>query len=127
MSNPVSKKLFAIQLTPTGRVIPDDQTPGIRRRTMRAVKLQLVSLLAIAVLLLVGRPTRADITIKLEQKDGDKIADIAKIVVRADSGDGIDKVEFAVDDQLRYSTGSTPYIYSWDTIKDTEGDRKSVV
>jgi len=67
-------------------------------------------------------PLRADITIKFDAlKDGDKISDVASIIVRADSGDGVDKVEFAVDDQLRFSSGSTPYTYKWDTIPDTEG------
>lgn len=78
-----------------------------------------------ALILLFGglvSPLRADITIKFDDlKDGDKISDIAMVVVRADSGDGIDKVEFAVDDQLRFSTGSSPYTFKWDTIADTEG------
>ena len=70
----------------------------------------------------VASPLRADVTIKFDDlKEGDKISDIALIVVRADSADGVDKVEFAVDDQLKFTTGSTPYTYKWDTITDTEG------
>ncbi len=80
--------------------------------------------MAALVLLLMAAtsPLRADITMKFDDlKDGDKISDIALVILRADSGDGVDKVEFAVDDQLRFSTGSTPYTYKWDTIVDTEG------
>jgi tetratricopeptide (TPR) repeat protein len=73
-------------------------------------------------LLATAAPLRADVTIKFDDlKDGDKISDIAVVVVRADSGDGIDKVEFAIDDQLKFSTGSSPYTFKWDTIADTEG------
>ena len=80
------------------------------------------ALMAATLLCCVTLPLRADITIKFDDlKDGDKISDIAAIVVRADSGDGVDKVEFAVDDQLRFSTGSSPYTFKWDTIADTEG------
>jgi len=96
------------------------------RNTRRATALWLLS--AIAILLCLGSRTRADITIKFDDvKDGDKISDVAPIVVRADSGDGIDKVEFAVDDQLRFSTGSTPYTFKWDTIADMEGPHNLAV
>ena len=73
-------------------------------------------------------PLRADTTITFDNlKDGDKISDVAAVVVHADSGDGIDKVEFAVDDQLRFSTGSSPYTFKWDTIADTEGSHNLAV
>ncbi len=69
-----------------------------------------------------SHPLLADVTIKFDDlKDGDKISDVAIIVVRADSNDGVDKVEFAVDDQLKFTTGSTPYTYKWDTITEIEG------
>ncbi len=83
----------------------------------RRLRLCLLSLLLFA-----ACPLFADVNIKFDDlKEGDKISDISIIVVRADSSDGIDKVEFAVDDQLKFTTGSTPYIYKWDTIPETEG------
>jgi tetratricopeptide (TPR) repeat protein len=78
--------------------------------------------LALLCFMLAASPVLADITIKFDDlKSGDKISDVQAVIVRADSGDGIDKVEFAVDDQLRFSTGSSPYTFKWDTIADTEG------
>lgn len=64
---------------------------------------------------------RADVTLELQLKEGDKISDIASILAKADSNDSIEKVEFAVNDELRFTTGSLPYIYRWDTIADKEG------
>ncbi len=82
----------------------------------------------IALSIATALPLRADITIKFDDlKDGDKISDVAAVIVRADSGEGIDKVEFAVDDQLRFSSGSTPYTFKWDTIADTEGSHNLAV
>ncbi len=63
----------------------------------------------------------ADITIKAEPMDGEKVADIAKITAKIDSKDGVDKVEFRIDDELRYTDTSVPYSYDWDTIADKEG------
>ncbi len=63
----------------------------------------------------------ADITIKTEPAEGEKVADIAKIAAKIESTEGIDKVEFRVDDELRYTDTSTPYVYDWDTIADKEG------
>lgn len=64
---------------------------------------------------------RADIVLKPEVNDGDRIADVARIVVRVESEEGIDKVEFRVGDELRYTDESVPYVFEWDTIKDPEG------
>lgn len=64
----------------------------------------------------------AEIQILLEKKDGDKVSDITTLVVKALSNDGIDKVEFRIDDQLKNTDTSTPYTYDWDTIADTEGE-----
>ena len=98
---------------------------------MRNVFLSAACRWLIAVVMLLGTASlsaRADITIKFDDlKNGDKISDVAVIVVHADSGDGIDKVEFAVDDQLRFSSGSTPYTFKWDTIPETEGAHNLVV
>ena len=83
----------------------------------RSLRLCLLGLLFFA-----ACPLFADVNIKFDNlKEGDKISDISVIVVRAESSDGIDKVEFAVDDQLKFTTGSTPYTYKWDTIPEAEG------
>jgi tetratricopeptide (TPR) repeat protein len=78
-------------------------------------------LLAACCLLMAAAPLRADIKLKLDSKAGDSISDVAKIVAHADSTDNIDKVEFYVDDQLRFTAPSVPYIFTWDTIPDKEG------
>ena len=77
-------------------------------------------LLAVCCLLTAAAPVRADIKLTLDKKDGASISDVARIVARADSADNIDKVEFYVDDQLRYTGPSIPYAFTWE-------DRKSVV
>jgi tetratricopeptide (TPR) repeat protein len=78
-------------------------------------------LLVIGLLASLGRAARAEIKITFDLKDGDKIADVTNLVAHIDSSAGVDKVEFRVDDQLRFTTTSTPYEYKWDTIADTEG------
>ena len=78
-------------------------------------------LLAACGLLTAAAPLRADIKLKLDSKTGDSISDIVKIVAHADSTDNIDKVEFYVDDQLRFTAPSVPYVFTWDTIPDKEG------
>ena len=78
-------------------------------------------LLAACCLLTAAAPLRADIKLTLDTKDGASISDIAKIVARAESADNIDKVEFYVDDQLRFTAPSVPYAFVWDTIPDKEG------
>jgi tetratricopeptide (TPR) repeat protein len=78
-------------------------------------------LLAACCLLTAAAPVRADIKLTLDTKDGASISDVAKIVAHAQSADNIDKVEFYVDDQLRFTAPSVPYAFSWDTIPDKEG------
>jgi tetratricopeptide (TPR) repeat protein len=78
-------------------------------------------LLAACCLLTAAAPLRADIKLTLDSKDGDSISDVARIVAHAESADNIDKVEFYVDDQLRFTAPSVPYAFTWDTIPDTEG------
>lgn len=78
-------------------------------------------LLTVCCLLTAAAPIRADIKLTLDTKEGDSISDVAKIVAHAESGDNIDKVEFYVDDQLRFTAPSVPYTFSWDTIPDKEG------
>jgi tetratricopeptide (TPR) repeat protein len=72
-------------------------------------------------LMLAVTAAHAEIMLKTELNDGDKISDVAKLTAKAESTDGIDKVEFRVDDELRHTDTSTPYVYEWDTIKDKEG------
>ena len=64
---------------------------------------------------------RADITLTFTPHDGDKVSDIYKLTAKADSPDGIDKVEFLVDGQSRAVKNGTPYFFNWDTIADAEG------
>ena len=68
-----------------------------------------------------GSRVRADVKVSFEQKDGDKVSDVVKLVAKAESSAGIDKVEFRIDDQLKYTDTSTPYEYDWDTLADKEG------
>lgn len=81
-----------------------------------------LTLFWIALFCLATGVAHANIQIILEKKDGDKISDVTTIVAKALSNDGIDKVEFRVDDQLKNTDSSTPYTYDWDTIADTEGE-----
>ena len=80
----------------------------------------IVALWAVA-LLTPGSAARAEFKLTLDLKDGAKIHDIQKVVAHADSSDGIDKVEFFVDDQLRATVTGIPYTLTWDTIADKEG------
>lgn len=73
------------------------------------------------VLALAGGRANAAVKVAFEQKDGGKVSDVAKIVVKPESAEGIDKVEFRVDDKLRYTGTSVPYEFSWDTLEDKEG------
>jgi tetratricopeptide (TPR) repeat protein len=88
-----------------------------RRYLAPAVKL----LLVIGLLASLGAAARAAIKITFDLKEGDKISDVTTLTAHVDSSVGIDKVEFRIDDQLRFTTQSTPYEYKWDTIADTEG------
>lgn len=81
----------------------------------------LFSLIAVVGFSLFAGGAHAAIQIVLEKSDGDKVSDVASIVAKIISNEGIDKVEFRVDDELRYTDVSVPYEYVWDTIKDAEG------
>lgn len=102
-------------------VIPGPSLGGARPGSLSLARTLFAALLLIAFLALTGAGARAAVKITFEQKDGDKISDVTKIVVKAESGDGIDKVEFRIDDKLRYTGKSIPYIYEWDTLTDKEG------
>ena len=88
--------------------------------TARRAAFQLVALLALT--LGFAASVRADITLNFTPHDSDKISDIYKLQVKAESPDGIDKVEFLIDGQSRTTKGGTPYFYNWDTIADSEGE-----
>ena len=91
-------------------------------RDFFAAPLRLATPIGIALVLGVAAPTFAEVKISTEMHDGDKISDLAKVVAKVESAEGVDKVEFRVDDTLRYTDTSTPYIYEWDTLADTEGE-----
>jgi len=91
-----------------------NSTLSLQRRALIAASM-------LAILLCVGGRARAEFKLTVDLKDGDKIHDIASIVAHADSSDGIDKVEFFVDDQLKSTVTGIPYVLKWDTIADTEG------
>lgn len=88
---------------------------------LRVVCTGLLTLLLALALTGIGRQAGAAVKVAFELKEGDKISDITKIVVKAESADGIDKVEFRVDDKLRYTGSSIPYTFEWDTLADKEG------
>jgi len=79
------------------------------------------ALWAVAMLSISGSAARAEFKLSVDLKDGAKIHDVQKIVAHADSSDGIDKVEFFVDDQLKATATGIPYTLTWDTIADKEG------
>lgn len=79
------------------------------------------SLLFLVCFLFMAGQANAAIQIVLEKSDGDKVNDVTIILAKIISNEGIDKVEFRVDDELRYTDTSVPYEYTWDTIKDPEG------
>jgi len=95
------------------------------RLTSRA----LPALLCLSVLLLPlaasGSPAGARLnpTVKFELEDGAKVSDMTTVTAKAAAPDdsGIDKVEFYVDDQLKFTDTSTPYEFEWDTLAETEG------
>lgn len=67
--------------------------------------------------------SRRNPTIKFEVADGTKMSDTVTLTAKATSPDdsGIEKVEFYVDNQLKYTDTSTPYELTWDTLAETEG------
>lgn len=62
-------------------------------------------------------------TVKFVLADGAVIHDTSTIVAKVmpDGDVGIEKVEFAVDDQLKATDQSTPYSFDWDTLDEKEG------
>ena len=62
-------------------------------------------------------------TVKFVLEEGAKVSDTTTITVKAKTPDdsGIEKVEFYIDNQLKFTDSSTPYEFDWDTLGDTEG------
>lgn len=81
----------------------------------------LCALTLCALLMLAGNRANAAVTVSFELKNGDKVADVVKITAKPESPDGIDKVEFRVDDKLRLTATSVPYVFEWDTLAEKEG------
>ncbi len=89
-----------------------------------SLKLQrkaIIGLCTLIVALSTGSAARAEFKLTTDLKDGDKVHDISVVIAHAESSDGIDKVEFFEDDQLKATATGTPYKFTWDTIADTEG------
>ncbi len=84
-------------------------------------------LLLVGVFVCLGSRARADFTLTLDLKEGDTISDVTKVVAHVVSDALILKVDFKVDDTDPVTATSTPYIYNWDTIADTEGAHKLTV
>jgi Flp pilus assembly protein TadD len=67
---------------------------------------------------------KSDATITVNLDDGATIKGIVKVVARVQSEKLVERVEFQVDGALREVDDSTPYEYEWDTVTDTEGERR---
>jgi len=78
-------------------------------------------LLLLGLLLLATPAARADLTVTLDLKNGDKVSDVTTIVAHVDSDADIDKVEFQVDNAPVVTATSVPYQFVWDTLQTTEG------
>ena len=79
------------------------------------------TLLLLALLLFGSIAARADLTVTLNVKNGDKVSDVSTIVAHVDSDADIDKVDFQVDTTPVVTVTSVPYQFAWDTIQTTEG------
>ena len=67
---------------------------------------------------------KSDATITVNLDDGASVKGIVKVVARVQSEKLVERVEFQVDGALREVDDSTPYEYEWDTVTDTEGERR---
>ena len=53
--------------------------------------------------------------------DSAKLSDVVRIDAKADSGAGIEKVVFEIDDQFRFEAKKPPYQFDWDTLAENDG------
>jgi len=96
-------------------------------QTMRRLRYTFVLLLLCGLLMLFGHTSAlAAPTITTDLKNGDKVSDVATIVAKVDGTD-IEKVEFSVDDKLRFTGPSIPYEFVWDTLPEKEGAHTIVI
>lgn len=65
----------------------------------------------------------ADMAVKFDLPDGATVSDTVEVKVKVTGAEdiGVDKVEFAVDGQVKYVDTSIPYSLTWDTLAETEG------
>lgn len=59
--------------------------------------------------------------------DPAKLADVARVSVQADSGAGVERVTFEVDDAFRFEDKMPPYEYDWDTLAENDGEHTLAV
>ncbi len=72
---------------------------------------------------------RLPLQIELDLKSGATISDVTPVVAHV-TGQGnadIEKVEFEVDGQLKYTATAVPYTFNWDTLADSEGSHNLTV
>lgn len=93
---------------------------------LRSVIPAVLAGLAASLLLLAAMgPARASaapvVKVTFDLQNGDHVADTTRVVAHIESQALILKADFYIDDKLRATVTSVPYIYDWDTIADTEG------
>ncbi len=82
-----------------------------------------IQALCLTALVTAGATARAadTISLSLNIKDGATISDIVRVKAEAYYSQGINKVDFLVDNQLRHTDSSVPYTFDWNTLDDSEG------
>ena len=123
MMNTMNRKAENMPIANASELVFFTQERTTARRTLR-LRVLLAAVTLCVLFALAGGRANAAVKVSFEQKDGDKVSDVVKIVVKPESSEGIDKVEFRVDDKLRYTGTSVPYEFSWDTLEDKEGAHK---
>lgn len=65
----------------------------------------------------------ADLSVAFDLPDGATVCDTTEVKVKVTGAEdvGVEKVEFAVDGQVKYVDTSIPYSMTWDTLAETEG------
>src|SRR2546423_1170141 len=65
--------------------------------------------------------------ITVSVNDKDVVSDVVTVKAQASSDNGISKVEFSVDDQIRAMQAKPPFEYKWDTIDEEEGHHTLII